>query len=121
MHSYFAEAMTQMHARHLAELFNKEVRKKRLQLEAIVGNPKLSLAQCLLVYTFATHGVCKLSGLTRTHVWLQRMVPATILVLVECGNKLINLGPLLEGRLSLLNFALALQGPSTLRLSPSPY
>lgn len=60
--------MTQMHARHLAELFNKEVRKKRLQLEAIVGNPKLSLAQCLLVYTFATHGVCKLSGLTRTHV-----------------------------------------------------
>ena len=57
-----------MHARHLAELFNKEVRKKRLQLEAIVGNPKLSLAQCLLVYTFATHGVCKLSGLTRTHV-----------------------------------------------------
>ncbi len=34
--SYFAEAMTQMHARHLADLFNKEVKRKRLQIAPIV-------------------------------------------------------------------------------------
>jgi len=34
--SYFAEAMTQMHARYLADLFNKEVKRKRLQIASIV-------------------------------------------------------------------------------------
>jgi hypothetical protein len=56
-----------------------------------------SSCECIL------HSECVrfvLSNMNATFlVCWQRMMPASILVLVDCGNKLINLEPLLEGRL----------------------